>query len=94
MYAFKVDKTSRALFLNNTTQINDPVVVRTVELYLDDAGKFHVDWKHQQYEFKTHQIQNMEDWHILGTTKEGYTMVPIASVVNWPEPESNESKGE
>ena len=95
MHAFKVDRQSGALFLNNATRINEPDrVIRTVELYLDEDGNFHVDWKHQRYRFKPTQVDEMSNWEQIGTTKDGYRMVPIASVVNWPEQEARESEGD
>src|SRR3954463_10769141 len=73
IYAFKVDGKSGALFLNNRTQINDPDrLIRTVELYLDENGNFHVDWQHQRYQFKPTQLDDMSNWEQIGTTKDGY----------------------
>src|SRR3954463_4632651 len=84
LYAFKVDPKSRVLYLSNTAQINDPAIDRTAELHLDEAGKYHVNWRHHWYEFKEHQLQNLDDWEVLGTTEAGFRMIRIASVANWP----------
>src|SRR3954469_13399794 len=86
MHAFKVDSTNRTLFLNNTAQINDPErAERSVEVYLDEAGAYHVDWKHKSYAFIRTQIEDMKVWQEIGKTKNGCAMVPVISVVNWPE---------
>src|SRR5689334_12436216 len=74
LYAFKVDPASRVLYLSNTTEINDPSIERTAELFLDDAGRYRVDWRKHDYEFKKHQLEDLEDWRTIGITSAGYQM--------------------
>src|SRR4051794_4760444 len=87
MHSFLVDQESNVLYVNQASEINEPDqrASTTVELYLDEEGKFHVDWEGKPYVFGSQQVTEMKGWISL-SRRADIKMVPVESVVNWPAP--------
>ena len=87
MHAVMVDKVTHEIYLSNATAIGLPTDAGfCVELTIDPAGEFHLDWQHKPYEFRPSQFQDMSGWLVLQEGKALDSKIsPIASVINWPE---------
>jgi len=87
-HSFLVDQESNVLYVNQASEINPPDqrASTTVELYLDEDGKFDVDWEGKPYVFGSQQVTEMKGWISL-SRRADIEMVPVESVVNWPAPQ-------